>query len=35
MVQQVEGLMVQEQWLDLIPRTHGEVREQAPKAVLR
>lgn len=34
MVQQVKGLAVQDRWLDLIPRPHGEVREQAPKAVL-
>lgn len=35
MVQQVKKLAVQDRWLDSIPRTHSEVREQAPKAVLR
>lgn len=31
MVQQVKKLAVQDQWLDSIPRTHSEVREQALK----
>lgn len=32
---QVKGLAVQDRWLNSIPRTHSEVREQALKAVLR